>query len=101
MINEKDEANLMGQVAGMIAAVSALIDALPPTTCRRLQRQLDARFTSLLEGMRSSGAGEGTAEREGAQWVRELFLRQLADAKTKAKQQKAASRQQGGFDIEL
>jgi hypothetical protein len=101
MINEKDEANLMGQVAGIIAALSALIDALPPATCKRLQRQLDARFDSLLAGMRSSGAGEGTAECEGAQWVRELLVRQLAETKPKAKDRKAASRQPGGFDIEL
>ncbi len=103
MINEKDEANLMGQFAGIITAISALIEALPPATRKRLQQRLDARFTSLLGGLRSSGAGEGTAECEGAQWVRELLFRQLGDAKDKPKRSKskAPSQQSGGFDIEL
>ena len=83
MDHERDEANVMGQVAGIIAVMSAVVLALPPSTRKRLPQQIRAQFDSLIAAMRTTGTVEAEAGREGAEWVRDLFLRQLEQAATK------------------
>ena len=101
MNQERDEANLMGQVAGMIAAMSAIIQALPASTRKRLSQQLHAQFESLLAAMRTTGATEAQAGREGAEWVRDLFLRQIAEANKKPKDRGAPTPAKDVLDIQF
>jgi hypothetical protein len=98
---ERDEANLMGQVAGIIAVMSAVVEALPPTTRNRLLQQLHTRFESLLAAMRATGATEGESGREGAEWVRDLFLQQIAKAGKKPKGRKAPLPAENAVDVQL
>lgn len=97
----RDEANLMGQVAGIIAVMSALVDALPATTRNRLLRQLHARFESLLAAMRATGAPEGESGREGAEWVRDLFLRQIAKAGKKPQAREVPRPAENAVEVQL
>jgi len=100
-----DESNLAAHVAGIMAMISALIKSLPAANRKRLSRQLEAEFEALLAAM-SSGASH--AEREGVQWMRDLFLRRIAEADSKpvtAKRSKAprgdAKPPAKGVDFEL
>ena len=101
MSGEREEANLMGQVAGIIAVMSAVVQALPPTTRKRLQQQLRAQFESLIAAMRATGAAEAEAGRVGAEWVRDLFLRQIAEANKKSKTRGTVAPQSDAVDIQL
>ncbi len=83
MNSERDEATLMGQVAGMIAVMSAIVRALPPTARKRMQQQLHSQFESLMAAMSATEAQGIGAGREGAEWVRDLFLKQIAEADKK------------------
>ena len=84
MAHESDEANLMGQVAGIIAVMLAIVQALPPTTRKRLPQHLHAEFASLIAAM-CAGPAATEGGREGAEWVRDLFLRQIDKVPGKAK----------------
>ncbi len=83
MNSERDEATLMGQVAGMIAVISAIVRALPPTARKRMQQQLHIQFESLMAAMSATEAQGVRAGRDGAEWVRELFLKQVAESDKK------------------
>jgi hypothetical protein len=83
MNSERDEATLMGQVAGIIAVMLALVRALPPTARKRMQQQLHSQFESLIAAMSATEAQGVRAGREGAVWMRELFLKQIAEADKK------------------
>ncbi len=101
MDDERDEANLMGQVAGIIAVMSAVVQALPPSTRKRLPQQLHTQFDSLLAAMSATGAHEARAGREGAEWVRDLFLKQLAKANKKSKDPAVSPPPAGALDIQF
>jgi hypothetical protein len=83
MTNERDYEYSMGQVAGMIAVMSAIVQALPPSTRKRMQKLMHAQFESLIEAMCTTGSAEALPAREGAEWVRDLFLKHLAKAENK------------------
>ena len=85
MDHERDELNLMGQIARIIAMMSALVKTLPPSTRKRLLRQTHAEFESLLAAMSRTNASEGQTGREGVEWIRDLFLKRIVQADTKPK----------------
>ena len=101
MNHERDEANLMGQVAGIIAVMSAVVQALPPSTRKRLSQQLHTQFESLIAAMRTTGTSDAEAGREGAEWVRDLFLRQIAQANKMPKDRETSSPAGDVLDIQL
>ena len=101
MNNERDEANLMGQVAGIIAVMSAIVQALPPSTRKRLQQQLHVQFESLTAAMCTTGAAEAGPAREGAEWIRDLVLKQIAKANKKPKNRETSSLAGDAVDIQL
>ena len=88
MQEERAEPNLMSQIAGIIAMMSALVKTLPPSTRKRLLRQTHAEFESLLAAMSTTSAPEAQSEREGAEWIRDLFLKRIVQADTKPKTSK-------------
>jgi hypothetical protein len=90
MEHRHDEAFLAGQVASMIAVMSALVEALPAATRKRLVQKLHPQFESLIAAMRTTGAGDAQTERKGAEWVRDLFLSQIEKAGKSAKATKTA-----------
>ena len=61
--------------------ISALIKSLPPANRKRLLRHLLAEFDALTAAMSSAGASQ--ADRDGVQWMRELFMRRIAEADSK------------------
>jgi len=89
MHDERDEPHLTGQIAGMIAMMSALVKSLPPSTRKKLLHQTQAEFESLLTAMSASAASKGPIEREGVEWMRDLFLKRIAHADSKQKSRKA------------
>ena len=101
MSHEHDEASLMGQVAGIIAVMSAIVHSLPPSTRKRLTQQLHTQFEALLTAMRATGTPEGASGREGAEWVRDLFLKQISKASNKPKGRKASAPAADAVDIQL
>jgi hypothetical protein len=88
MDDERDVPHLMGQTAGLIAMMSALVKALPPTARKRLLRQTHAEFESLLATISTTSASEAQSEREGVEWMRDLFLKRIAEADSKQKSRK-------------
>ena len=96
-----DEAFLVGQVASLIAVMSALVQALPPATRQRLLRQLTPQFESLIAAMRTTGESDAQTERKGAEWVRDLFLSQIAKADKKAHGRKIPAPADQSVDIQL
>jgi hypothetical protein len=101
MDNYRDEANWMGQVAGMIAVMSAVVQSLPPSTRKRLVQQLRPQFESLMEAMCTTGSAEAEPAREAAEWVRDLFLKQIARAEKKPRNCEASSPARDTLDIQL
>jgi hypothetical protein len=101
MINERDYEYLMGQVAGMIAVMSAVVQALPPSTRTRVQKQMHAQFESLIEAMCTTGSAEGLPACEGAEWVRDLFLKRIARAEKKSKIRETPPPAENGLDVQL
>ena len=97
----RDHAHLMGQIAGIIAVISAVIEALPPTARKRLERQMHSQFESLLAAMHRTGASEAGTEFEGAKWIRDLYLKKIAAAPGKPKSLKASLPSDGAVDIQL
>ena len=83
MQEKHEEPDLVGQMAGIIAMMSALVKVLPQSTRKRLLLQIQVEFESLLAAMSAAGASGGQAERESVEWLRDLFLRRIerADAK--------------------
>ena len=79
----RGEPNLLGQMAGTIAMISALVKTLPPATRRRLLHHTQVEFESLLAAMSDAGVSQVRAERESAEWMRDLFLRRIAQADLK------------------
>ena len=101
MAHAHDEAFLMGQAAGIIAVMSALVQALPAATRKRVLRNLRPRFEALIAAMRTTGATEAQIERKGAEWVRDLFLSEIAKADQKSKGEKSSSPSVDALDIQL
>ena len=101
MKHEHDEAFMMGQVASLIAVVSALVHALPVATRKRLVKQITPQFEALIAAMRSSGETALQTERKGAEWVRDLFLSQIAKADKTSKPRKSPSVASKEYDIQL
>jgi len=103
MSKKRDEANLMGQIAGMIAVMTAVVQALPPTTRRRLPAQLGVQFDALLTAMRTTAPDDVESGIEGAEWVRDLFLNQIEKSLPGkvAKTQKPAPPASGEVDIQF
>lgn len=87
MAEEWDEPAMTGQLAGIIAMMSALVKTLPPTARARLKRQLHVEFESLLSAMSAAGDPDVQAERNGVEWMRDLFLKRIEqmDPKQKAR----------------
>ena len=83
MDDERNEPHLVGQTAGLIAMMSALVKTLPPSTRKRLLRQTHAEFDSLLAVMSKTSASQSQTEREGVEWMRDLFLKRIAEADSK------------------
>ena len=100
MSQEEDQANLMGQVAGIVAAMLAIEQALPPTTRKRLTQHLHAQFESLITAM-SAGDTGASSGREGAEWVRDLLLRQIEKTTKKPKAPEATPAAAIVPDLEL
>jgi hypothetical protein len=71
-----DESDLSAQVAGIVAMISALIKSLPAANRKRLLRHIVAEYDALSAAMSSAGASQ--ADRDGAQWMRDLFLKRIA-----------------------
>jgi hypothetical protein len=88
MHEERYEHNLMSQIAGIIAMMSALVKTLPPSTRKRLVHQTHAEFESLLAAMSTTSASQVQTEREGVEWMRDLFLKRIAQADSKQKRRK-------------
>ena len=84
MDHERDAPHLTGQIAGVVAMMSALVKALPPLTRKRLLRQTHAEFESLLAAMSATGK----IDREGVEWMRDLFLKRITEAHSKQKNRK-------------
>ena len=95
MDDERDEPNLMGQTAGIVAMMSALVKTLPPSTRKRLLRQTHAEFESLLAAMSTTSASQAKSEREGVEWMRDLFLKRIAQADSKQKSHKVSKAGEG------
>ena len=86
-----NDSHLMGQIGGIIAMLSALVQTLPPATRKRLVRQTHAEFESLVAAMsQSAGAPDAQKSREGAEWIRDLFLKRIASADIRTKSRKVA-----------
>ena len=83
MKEQSDEPNLLGQMAGIIATMSALVKVLPPSTRRRLLQEIEVEFESLLTAMSGGGASQVPVERESVEWVRDLFVRRIEQAGAK------------------
>src|SRR5262245_14986803 len=83
MIEDYDEPGLTGQVAGIIAMMSALLKALPPTARQRLQKQMHAEFESLLAVMSTSNGPDGQADLNSVEWIRDLFLKKIEQLDSK------------------
>jgi len=83
MEKERDEPHVLGQVAGIIAMMSALVRTLPPSTRKRLLNQVQVEFDALLTSMSATDASQVRAERESVEWMRDLFLRRIAQADSK------------------
>jgi methionine salvage enolase-phosphatase E1 len=99
--HSRDHAHLMGQIAGIIAVISAVIEALPPTARKRLERHMHSQFESLLAAMQKAGASEAGTEFEGAKWVRDLYLQQIAATPGKSKSLKASLPADDTVDFQL
>jgi hypothetical protein len=81
--------------------MSAVVQALPPSTRKRLVPLVHAQFETLIAAMSASGAaGAGTGS-EGAEWVRDLFLRRIDQAARKPKASKTAVPAADALDIEF
>ena len=83
MEEEPDQPNLLGQMAGIIAMMSALAKTLPPAARRRLLHETQVEFESLLAAMSGAGDSQVRAERESVEWMRDLFLKRIAQADLK------------------
>jgi hypothetical protein len=88
MDDKRDEHNLIGQTAGIVAMMSALVKTLPPSTRKRLLRQTQAEFESLLAAMSTTNASR--SECEVVEWLRDLFLKRIAQADSKQKSRKVS-----------
>jgi len=83
MEEEHGEPNVLGQMAGIIAMMSALVKTLPPATRKRLLDQTQVEFESLLAAMSAADVSQVRSERESAEWMRDLFLRRIEQADLK------------------
>ncbi|HKA40867.1 MAG TPA: hypothetical protein VKF40_02645 [Burkholderiales bacterium] len=98
MDEERDRPNLLGQMAGIIAMMSALVKTLPPSIRKRLRQQTQVEFESLLAAMSTASAAEVHAERESVEWMRDLFLRRIEqpDSKQSRRRVPKAAADSGG-----
>lgn len=101
MNEQHDEAFLMGQVASLIAVMSAMVQALPSATRKRLLQQLIPQFESLIAAMHTTGQSDLQTERKGAEWARDLFLSRIAMAEKIPRARKKSSARLEAIDIEL
>ena len=101
MEHERDEAFLMGQAAGIIAVMSALVMASPPSTRKRMLEKLCPQFESLIAAMGTAGLTEAQTERKGAEWVRDLFISQIAETDNTSTVRGSASTAVHALDIEF
>ena len=83
MGEERDKLDVLGQMAGIIAMISALVKTLPPSTRKRLLRNTQAEFESLLAAMSTGSASGAYVERESVEWMRDLFLKRIDQADSK------------------
>ena len=98
---DRDEAFLMGQAAGIIAVMSALVMASPPSTRKRMLEKLRPQFESLIAAMGTTGLTEAQTERKGAEWVRDLFISQITETHNKSKVRETSSAAGHALDIEF
>ena len=101
MEHGRDEALLMGQAAGLIAVMSALVQASPPSTRKRKLEKLRPQFESLITAMHTTGVTESMTEQKGAEWIRNLFLAQIAKAEKTSKVHKFSSPAMNALDMEI
>ena len=101
MDQHHDEAFLAGQVASLIAVMSALVQALPSAMRSRFLQQLTPQFESLIAAMRTTGESDAQTERKGAEWVRNLFLSQIAKAEKKTPRSKVPTPAIKALEIQL
>jgi hypothetical protein len=71
------EANLLGQITGIVGVLSAVINALPPSARKQLPGRLHASFEPLIAKMLADTGADADAAREGAEMVRNTFLAAL------------------------
>ena len=96
MSDERDESHLVGQTAGLIAMMSALVKTLSPAARKRLLRHTQAEFDSLLAAMSTASASDAQTEREGVEWMRDQFLKRIAEAEPKQKSRKGLKTAEDG-----
>ncbi len=101
MNQQHDEAFLMGQVASLIAVMSAMVQALPSATRKRMLQQLKPQFETLIAAMRTTEASDAQTERRGAEWVRDLFLSRIENAEKMPRSRKKSSTAVDTLDIQL
>jgi hypothetical protein len=85
MIDDKDEAHIRGQLAGLIAVMSAFADGLLAATRDRELRQMEPQFEAPLKAIGGTRDHHTDAEREAAQWIRDLFTKKLQATKKASK----------------
>ena len=69
----------LGQTAGIVAVLSAVIRALPSPARSQLPEQINASFEPLIAGLLADAGADADAGREGAEMVRDIFLAELAE----------------------
>jgi hypothetical protein len=66
-----------------------------------MQKQMHAQFESLIEAISTTGSTAEWPAREGAEWVRDLFLKQLAKAEKKPTNHETPAPAESGLDFQL
>ena len=65
------------------------------------QQQLNPQFEALIAAMRTAEVSDAQTERKGAEWVRDLFLRRIANAEKMPRSRKKPSPAVDTLDIQL
>ena len=92
MAEESDQPELMGQVAGIIAMMSAIVKTLPPTARGRLERHIHAEFESLLAAMAATSEPDARCDLQRVEWMRDLFLKRIEESKSRKPHRRISGR---------
>lgn len=80
--HERANFDMLGQITGLVAVLSAMIDTMPRDTLIAFRKGLDKEFEPLLAMMLADPASDADPSREGVEAVREAFLEKV-DARLK------------------